>query len=72
MDKETKPFELKTSGELILNSQVPTLAEMEAFCAEARRLGLKDNHRLHSLRQGIFGPVKEWYFDIPVEPKKVD
>lgn len=71
MGQEKKSFELRTSGNLVLNSSIPTLAELEAFCAEARRLGLGDHRRLYTSRQGMFGPIHEWFFVIPVEPKKV-
>lgn len=66
-----KAFELKAAGTLSLKTTTPTLAQIEEFCAEARRLGLGDAAPLRMFRQGILGPQVGWHFDIPVEPKKV-
>jgi hypothetical protein len=69
--KTEKPFELQTSGSLTLKAGQNTLAQLEEFCAEARRLGLPDNARLFTARQGMLGPIAGWYFSVPVEPKKL-
>lgn len=66
-----KSFELRTTGSLHLKTTSPTLAQIEAFCAEARRLGLRDNETLYTSRQGLMGPINGWYFVIPVVPKEV-
>jgi hypothetical protein len=68
-----KPFILHTSGSLQLkDTNAITLKILEEFCAEARRLGLPDNQRLHTSRQGMLGPISAWHFDIPVIPKEVN
>lgn len=65
-------IELRAYGSLNLKATNPTLADLEAFCAEARRLGLGDNEPLRPFRQGLMGPVISWHFDVPVVPKKVE
>lgn len=65
-----KAFSLQTFGSLRLTNTSPTLAQIEEFCTEARRLGLPDKAMLRTSRQGLLGPVEAWYFDIPVTPKE--
>lgn len=69
MDEIIKLF---TRGELQLKTTNPKLAELEAFCAKARELGLPDNTAVHTLRQGLMGPVVGWHIDVPTEPKKMN
>lgn len=64
---------LETSGALVLDTSVSvTLSDVEAFCAEARALGLGDKAVMYTTRQGFVGPVLALRFVVPVEPKKPD
>jgi len=45
-----------------------TLEDVEAFCREARKLGVSEKSPLHTTRQGLVGPIVGWYFSVPVVP----
>lgn len=46
-----------------------TLDDVEAFCKEARQLGVEGKSQLITTRQGFVGPVVAWHFSVPVVPK---
>lgn len=64
--------QLVVHGRLVFGPVMPTLSDIEYFCSEARRLGLTDNSRLFTSRQGYLGPIIGWYFDVPVQPKETN
>lgn len=58
-------FHLRTSGTLTMG-EPKTLESLEAFCAEARRLGVNGQEPLRPFKQTLLGPVVSWHFNIPV------
>jgi hypothetical protein len=61
-------YEYKASGSIELKGPA-TLKEIEEFCAEARRLGVRENDRLFFSRQGLTGTITCLYFSVAVIPK---
>lgn len=61
-------FEYRAAGSIDLKTPA-TLADVEEFCREARKLGVAETSPLFTSRQGLVGPITGWHFAVPVVPK---